>query len=437
MTSFEQVRLITGHPPAEVGFRDTQGIEFGSNWPDSLAEGLACCQTFVPVFTPTYFTRPYCGREWWAFRSRVERYAREHSGQAPRLILPVLWTAPHYLPGDLPEEIREIQFTHHDLGEYYSKEGLLQVMKQGRKCKNDYEKFVEEFAEKLRAAWRQWALTPGPRCQFRDTRNFFELRKSQVRTATDGGEAASGGGVPAVTPTAPAIPGSEARAQQARVPEGITAAPLPDETRGPRYAHFLFVAARRSELPAGVPHRDHSAYDDDGAFWKPYLPPRDETVFTMATYIARRLRFTPIELPIDSEIDELLDRARAEERVVVIVVDPWTLLLPRYADLMRRCDRVDLYNCAILIAWNQQDPQTRQEMEALTAEARRTFPSKWSNRPANFYHDAATSREAFSDILATALHRAQNNIIEARGYVRAMAGDGPAGIPVISATLPR
>jgi FxsC-like protein len=197
------------------------------------------------------------------------------------------------------------------------------------------------------------------------------------------------------------------------------------------------VAARREELSAGAPHREHTAYDDEGAFWKPYLPPCDDTVFTATTYTARRLRFIPIELPIDGGIDEILDRAKAEERVVIIVVDPWTLLLPYYADLMRRCDRVDLYNCAILITWNQQDPQTRQEMEALMAEVRRTFASKWSNRPTNFYFDAATSLEAFSDILATALNRAQNNIIEARGYVRSIVGDGPASIPIISATLPR
>src|SRR5436309_13286595 len=104
---------------------------------------------------------------------------------------------------------------------------------------------------------------------------------------------------------------------------------------------------------------------------------------------------------------------------------------------MRRCDRLDLYNCAILIAWNQQDPQTNREMGILRDEVRRIFASKWSNRPANFSHDAATSLEAFSDILATALNRAQNNIIEARGYVRAIVGDGPASIPIISATLPR
>ncbi len=344
---------------------------------------------------------------------------------------------PHYLPGELPAEIRQIQFTHQDLGEYYSKEGLLQVIKQGRKYKKDYEKFVEKFAEKLVSAWKQWTLKPGPRYQLEDIANFFESGNSQARAARCRPSATSGERDAVVTPTVATMRGVQAAAGHDLAREGIASGALPDETRGPRYAHFVFVAARRSELSDGARHRDDAAYDDEGAFWKPYLPPHDDTVFTVATYTARRLKFMPIEIPIESKIDELLDRARAEERVVVIIVNPWSLLLPHYAEIMRRCDRVNLYNCVILIAWNQQDPQTTQEMEILRSEVRRTFTSKWSNRPANFYHDAATSLDAFSDILAEALSRAQNNIIEARGYVRTLVGDGPAGIPIISAMPPR
>jgi FxsC-like protein len=433
----EQVRFITGHPQTHVGFRDTLGIEVGSNWSSVLAEGLACCQTFVPVFTPTYFTRPYCGREWWSFRSRIERYARENPGAAPRLILPILWSAPHYLPGDLHPEITKIQLTQQDLGEYYSKEGLLQIMKQGRKCKKDYGIFVEKYAEKLVSAWKQWTLMPGPRCQLEEVVNFFELGKSPRRTKGSDTYAARGEGNAMASPTMTTLLDEKAAAAQQHAREGISPAVLTDETRGPRYAHFVFVAARRSELSDGAPHRDDAAYDDEGAFWKPYLPPHDDTVFTVATYTARRLKFTPIEIPIDPKIEELLDRARAEERVVVIIIDPWTLLLPRYAEIMKRCDAIDLYNCVILIAWNRQDPQTTQEMEFLRNEVRKTFICKWSNRPANFHHEAATSLETFSNILAGALSRAQNNIIEARGYVRVLMGDGPTGMPIISATLPR
>jgi FxsC-like protein len=433
----EEVRFISGHPPADVGFRDKEGIEFGSSWPNSVAEGLACCKTFVPVFTPTYFTRPYCGREWWCFRSRVERYVHESAGQAPSLILPVLWSAPHYLPEDLPEHITDIQLTHEDLGSVYNKEGLLQLMKQGRKRQKEYDAFVQKFAEKLVAASRHWTLAADRPFRLKEAKNVFELGRSQAVNPEGSGKAAGAGPGSADRLIAPDTPAVRAEVWSVAA-EGFTAPALgPCKASGPRYAHFVFVAANRGELSNMASIRDHAAYDDEGAFWKPYLPPRDETIFTVATYTARRLRLTPIEIPVDCGIDELLDRARAEETIVVIIVDPWTLLLPRYADLMSRCDRVDLYNCAILIAWNHQDPQTQRELESLTAEARRTFASKWSNRPANFYHDAATSLESFCGILATALTRAQSNIIQARGYARAIRGDGPNGIPMITATLPR
>ena len=57
----ERVRFITGHPAEEVGFRDAQRIELGSNWPLELVNALASCRSFVPIYTPTYFTRLYCG----------------------------------------------------------------------------------------------------------------------------------------------------------------------------------------------------------------------------------------------------------------------------------------------------------------------------------------------------------------------------------------
>jgi len=102
-----------------------------------------------------------------------------------------------------------------------------------------------------------------------------------------------------------------------------------DAGKGPRFAHFIFVAASRGEFPAESHARDLKAYDDEGAFWKPFLPPRDDTVYSIVTYTARRLKFTPIDIAIDTNIDDIIERARADEKVVIIIIDPWTLLIPR------------------------------------------------------------------------------------------------------------
>jgi hypothetical protein len=137
----ERVRFITGHLEEEVCFRDAKGVEFGSNWPDELADALATSRSFVPVFTPTYFTRPYCGREWWVFHSRIEQHLQSKPGRYPGLILPVLWCAARHLPAGLRREIQEIQYAYEDFGETYCKEGLLYLMKRLRKHK----KRIREF----------------------------------------------------------------------------------------------------------------------------------------------------------------------------------------------------------------------------------------------------------------------------------------------------
>ena len=70
-----------------------------------------------------------------------------------------------------------------------------------------------------------------------------------------------------------------------------------------------------------------------------------------------------------------------QETVVVIVIDPWTLLLTRYAEIMRKCDCVDAYNFAILVAWNRQDPHTNSHANILMSElARRSATSGVTNR---------------------------------------------------------
>ena len=53
----------------DIGFLDTRGIEPGSAWPESLRQALGTAQAFVPVLSPRYFERQYCGKEWAAFRA--------------------------------------------------------------------------------------------------------------------------------------------------------------------------------------------------------------------------------------------------------------------------------------------------------------------------------------------------------------------------------
>jgi hypothetical protein len=73
----------------------------------------------------------------------------------------------------------------------------------------------------------------------------------------------------------------------------------------------------------------------------------------------------------------------------------------------------------------------------LLKELRATFSNKLSNKPVNFDYEMVNSLETFNNALAVALNRAQNNILEARGFVRDISGFGPSEMPIVSAADPR
>lgn len=82
----------------DPGFFD-QDIPLSSNWKASLTRALSAAEVFVPLCSPSYFTRSWPGKEWAAFAQRVRE-----SGLADPLgrFVPVLWiplSAGQGLPG--------------------------------------------------------------------------------------------------------------------------------------------------------------------------------------------------------------------------------------------------------------------------------------------------------------------------------------------------
>jgi len=72
-------------------------------------------------------------------------------------------------------------------------------------------------------------------------------------------------------------------------------------------------------------------------------------------------------------ISERLKEAEYNNNPVIIIVDPWSLLIRKYFDYMRQCDILNLFNCYYLIPFNKQDPQTTQEENKLRQQIERCF----------------------------------------------------------------
>jgi len=71
-----------------TGFFD-QDIPPGSDWKASLSRAIGAAAVFVPLYSPTYFTMAWPGREWACFH---ERLVRAGLNDPSRWIAPVLWT---------------------------------------------------------------------------------------------------------------------------------------------------------------------------------------------------------------------------------------------------------------------------------------------------------------------------------------------------------
>lgn len=108
------------------GFLDRR-TNIGSTWPQELRKALACCQVLVPVYSPRFMTSNWCGMEWYAFEQRQEKQRR--NGKYTRnAVVPVLWVPVAH--EELPAVLREIQYSHEDMGHAYRKHGLYGLMIQ-------------------------------------------------------------------------------------------------------------------------------------------------------------------------------------------------------------------------------------------------------------------------------------------------------------------
>jgi hypothetical protein len=120
-----EVRGRLGRAEADrCGFRDDRGIELAApEWASVIGGALASARAFVALYSPTYFTREACGKEWTIFRERLLAYTGERGQSLPPLIFPVLWLPLKARFTRLPQHVRDIQYAHTELGALYAEKG--------------------------------------------------------------------------------------------------------------------------------------------------------------------------------------------------------------------------------------------------------------------------------------------------------------------------
>jgi FxsC-like protein len=346
----------------EVGFFDQAGIETGDIWDETLAIALRTSRVLVCLYSRGYFESEYCGKEFQVFQSRVRDYSITRKATHLPLIIPVLWHCPDKYPS-LPTCISDIQYAHNEFGSVYAAEGLEYIMRL-QKCRDNYEEFLMKFADKLIAIAEEHSMPILAECPPLKT----------IQSAFH-----------APTP----VPQSDVMPNDAKDEEDDESEL---ENTGPGVVHFVFAAASSQEFRQ-VRTKLEAYTEGGGRYWKPYIPDVEKQAGFITQQALTDMELQQEVLPCSRTLtDQILKVDEQESNVIIlIVVDPWSLLLERYRQRLNTYDRANLVRCAILVVWNDREQEPGINPEDVKLKIKQTFSSILVNK--NMYFRAAVSSE--------------------------------------------
>ncbi|WP_113703159.1 TIR-like protein FxsC [Nonomuraea lactucae] len=331
---------MTNCTDVEAGFMD-QKLESGDRWNDQLAEALATCRVFVPVYSPRYFQSEECGKEWAAFMHRVQAH-RDADGREPQAIVPVVW---HPVPpDDLPDVARPIQFSLLSMDERYLEDGFY------------------GFTE-----------LPGLRSHYRTA--TYALAKRIVSVAKE-------------TQVAPCEP----------LPYDRLGSVFGDYGR----RHPLKVTVVASVTETLSHQRDPYYYGHAAAEWNPFRGPgNSKPLAECARELAEVQGYRAEIVGFEQYTEQLLGTAQPEGPAVMLL-DAWEATQPgRRADLLR-FDQRDRQWVSVVVPWNSADEQTEQARKLLKERLREALPSKYGGPESWDVPSLEAFRQAFPDMVARA-----------------------------------
>jgi FxsC-like protein len=89
----------------------------GALWEEQIVDFLRCCHIFVPIYSPGYFYRKWCAREYGYFKDRLRRAEGGYT-TPPEFIIPINW-----ITTDVPAEVTDVQYSDR-LHPHYQEKGM-------------------------------------------------------------------------------------------------------------------------------------------------------------------------------------------------------------------------------------------------------------------------------------------------------------------------
>ncbi|WP_344618402.1 FxsC protein [Dactylosporangium salmoneum] len=373
-----EARALIGCALEDAGFIDYRGVEVGDDWAAGIIDVACTCGVMVAVYSPTYFTRPYCGKEWAVMTARA--------GGKPGRILPVNWLP---TPGR-PAVASRPQLWGAALGEEYAERGLRWIVQ--RMGKNDdlerrYQDIVTELAMRIRDIVQAPDRLPqmSPRPTWDDIAQAFP-------------DAAPGG-------TAPVAATGRERDGSVRI---------------------VVVAGSQQEMAAVRQELDY--YGAGSCDWRPFPAPDDHPLSAYATGVLAGLGTNVYLQPAGRPLREVLDEAGAANDVVVVLVDAWAAGLAPYRDELRGYDDRNEVGAVVMVPRSRDDGEAKTRAGELDKLLIAAMP-KTVLRPDPTFRQGSETLPAFRTDLRGAYLEAQTRV-RALGRIRLQfPAGGPADRP--------
>ena len=292
------IMQLTKLPPgAKAGFMDRE-LQPGHDWPWGLAQALANCRVFVPLYSARYFSSAHCGKEWFAFTRRA-------LNQSARVVDPVQAIVPAiWVPVEqrlVPRAAESIQVDYGGL-ESYASHGFYGIMKLSR-YRDDYQEAAYKLAKRIVEVAEGSPVRPGPAADYESLESAF----------------------------------------------GESGQAMVDDQR----LRMTIVAPRTDELPDG---RSGSHYGQSIDDWNPYGPDSVRAIGDHAAALARSLGYRADIGDLEQHAAALLSGG-PPDRPEVLIIDPWATTLPHCQHLLQQLDAMDTPWVQVIVAWNGADEE--------------------------------------------------------------------------------
>ena len=155
----------------------------------------------------------------------------------------------------------------------------------------------------------------------------------------------------------------------------------------------------------------------------------------LATELAGKERFRYEAAPFDSDFIARIEEAVADNKIVVVVVDPWTVRLEQYAAWVRELDSRRFLSCVVVIPWNPGEPMTVQWRASLEQAVSATFYSTFRAPDPETFVPWVDSAAAFERELSARLEAMKMRIINRDQDVRKAEAEGAfVSLPLVVGT---